>query len=169
MGQNEICIRLSSGGVIAFNMTEDALTLSTSGTRSSGSQVKLTVPFRQVINASFKPADGIMHVAFLARHKDTRKYYLYRYYGSVDDSSTTSASEWVEALMHAAYEGVFFGVPIRNKTSQSFYRGRNHPFSEVTHPCQPARRYCTCPPCLIRNNADLVCVGKSCYRLLQED
>jgi hypothetical protein len=120
MGQNEISIRLSSGGIIAFNLTEDALTLSTSGTRrlSGRRQVKLTVPYRQVINASFRAADGTLHVAFLARHKDTRKYYLYRYFGSVNDASTDSASEWVEALMHAAYEGAFFfSAPTRSQTS----------------------------------------------------
>jgi sphingosine kinase len=121
MGQNEITIRLTSGGTVTFNLTEDALTLSTSGTRrfkSGARQVKFT--YRQVINASFRPADGILHVAFLARHKDTKKYYLYRYYGSVNEASTNSASEWVEALMHAAYEGAFFSVPTRSQTSQSF-------------------------------------------------
>ncbi|KAF8350667.1 ATP-NAD kinase-like domain-containing protein [Amanita rubescens] len=157
MGQNEISIRLSSGGIIAFNLTEDALTLSTSGTRRlSGSQVKLTVPHRQVLNACFRPADGTLHVAFVARHKDTKKFYLYRYYGSVNEASTNSASEWVEGLMHAAYEGAFFWLTYSWPNVSILRRGRNQPFSKVTHPCQPTRRYCTCPPHLIRNKADLI-------------
>ena len=113
MGQHEITIRLESGGDITFNLTEDALTLSTDGkrshSRSSGRAAQLTVPYRQVINASFKSAEALLQVAFLARNKDTRKYYLYRYYGLVNNVSTDSVSQWVETLMHSAYEGAFFG------------------------------------------------------------
>lgn len=113
-GQHEITIRLETGEEITFNLTEDALTLSTDGKRTrSRRAVQLTVPYRQVINASFKSADASLHVAFLARNKDTRKYYLYRYYGLVNDVSADSVSEWVETLMQSAYEGASFGPNTR--------------------------------------------------------
>lgn len=124
MGQHEITIRLESGGEIAFDLTEDALTLSTGGkrshSRSSGRPVQLTVPYRQVINASFKSAEALLHVAFLARNKDTRKYYLYRYYGLVNDVSADSVSQWVETLMQNAYEGAFFGTKTRRQRLRLF-------------------------------------------------
>lgn len=119
MGQNEISIRLSSGEDIAFDLAKDALMVSTGGQRSrspssgTGRVVKLTVPYRQVINATFKSAEGLLHVAFLAKNKHAKTYYLYRYYGSVNDVQTESASPWVETLMHSAYEGAFFGTTSR--------------------------------------------------------
>ena len=120
-GQHEITIRLETGEEITFNLTEDALTLSTDGKRTrSRRAVQLTVPYRQVINASFKSADASLHVAFLARNKDTRKYYLYRYYGLVNDVSADSVSQWVETLMQNAYEGAFFGTKTRRQRLRLF-------------------------------------------------
>ena len=119
MGQIEITLQLPSGGCITFSLTEEALTLST-GLRDSpwlkcisrlrplsDHKVELSVPYRQVINATFNSADKRLEIAYLARNKQTKKYYLYRYNGSVDDIPEESIFQWIEKLMHMAYEGVY--------------------------------------------------------------
>lgn len=98
--QNEIAVQLSSGGHITFTLGDEALALST------GHQTKLAaVPYRQVIISIFTSADRTLEIAYVARHKNTKRYHLFRYKGSVQDVPESSILHWTETLMHLAYEG----------------------------------------------------------------
>ncbi|KAF8636568.1 hypothetical protein AX17_003379 [Amanita inopinata Kibby_2008] len=100
MAQDEITLHLTSEQHLVFKLAEESLSI-----RSTGQKIKVVVPFRQVINASFDAASRILEIAYLARKKDTKKFYLFRYKGSVGAVSDESASRWTESLMHSAYEG----------------------------------------------------------------
>ncbi|PFH54314.1 hypothetical protein AMATHDRAFT_44835 [Amanita thiersii Skay4041] len=99
MTTRELAVQLTSGQRVVFELTDTVLTWHVSGREND-----VVVPYHQVINASFETTHKLLEVAYLAR-KDTERFYLFRYKGTVNDVAEDSVLKWVNCLMHSAYEG----------------------------------------------------------------